>query len=243
MVSTWQTLFWLTPLLFIVAGGILVSFLLRKRTLSIWQTTFWWKQLLFIVAGGTAVFFLGTLLVSPTGPGSSRIIFALLAAYALLLLLLGPKFTKVTGLILLFVFLATFTICTRNRNRYGQKLKARVEKMRSQDGKPEGVHGGEMAFDTNSVPSPDEARRALIALVKSLPTDGPAALTLPALEREQPKSVGNRRFTLGRWEYDLGRKRFSLVVHAGPMFEVCEGKFIRDNSGAWKALMTRRLQN
>ena len=140
-----QTTFGLKPLLLIVAGGILVTFLLRKRTLSIWQTTSWWKQLLFIAAGLFLVSLLGSLLMSPTGPGSERIVYALLAAYALLLLLLGPKFTKVTGLILLCVFLWAFTISTRNMHRVGQELKARfeqrrkarIEKMGSQDGEPE----------------------------------------------------------------------------------------------------------
>ena len=82
--------------------------------ISIWRESIWWKQLLLIVAGGLLVALLGSLLVCPTGPGSDRIFFALLAAYALLLLLLGPKFTKITGFVLLCIFIAAFAIETRD---------------------------------------------------------------------------------------------------------------------------------
>jgi uncharacterized membrane protein YfcA len=101
---------------------------------SRWYETIWWKQLLFIVTGGLLVSVLGALVVCPTGPGSSRILFAMLAAYALLLLLLGPKFTKITGFILLCIFLGAFAMSTRSKNRFEDKMRARVEQMKTSDG-------------------------------------------------------------------------------------------------------------
>jgi ankyrin repeat protein len=104
-------------LLLILAAVLLVAFLgwlLARLIKSIRHESIWWRQLLLIVAGVLLVAFVGSLLHSPTGPGSGRIPLALLAAYALLLLLLGPKFTKITGLVLLCIFLAAFAIETRD---------------------------------------------------------------------------------------------------------------------------------
>ncbi|MHC4389100.1 MAG: hypothetical protein ACYSX1_10880, partial [Planctomycetota bacterium] len=117
MLSIWHDTIWWKQLLLILAAVLLVAFLgwlLARLIKSIRHESIWWRQLLLIVAGVLLVAFVGSLLHSPTGPGSGRIPLALLAAYALLLLLLGPKFTKITGLVLLCIFLAAFAIETRD---------------------------------------------------------------------------------------------------------------------------------
>ena len=98
----------------------------------------WWKQLLLIVTGVVLVSSFGALLISPTGAGSDGIFYAVLAAYAIGLVLLGPKFTKITGLVLLCIFLGGFVMSTINRNSYLEELRARrahFGQMRTSDGR------------------------------------------------------------------------------------------------------------
>lgn len=97
----------------------------------IWNETVWWKQLLFIVAGGVLVSLLGAMLISPTGPGSSRVLFAVLAAYAFLLVLLGPSFTKIAGLVLFCFFIIAFAVGTKSKIRFEKNMKTRTEQMRT----------------------------------------------------------------------------------------------------------------
>jgi hypothetical protein len=136
MLSIWHDAIWWQQLLLIAAGVLLLAlfgWLLARLMKSIRYETIWWKQLLLIVAGGLLVALLGSLLVSPTGPGSGRIGLALLAAYAVLLVLLGPKFTKITGFALLCIFLAAFAMSTRDRKRHLDKMRKRVKQMKTSD--------------------------------------------------------------------------------------------------------------
>lgn len=96
---------------------------------SIWHKATWRKQLLFIVAGGLLTSVPATMLISPTGPGSDRIAYIVLAVYVFFLVLLGPKFTKIIGIVLLCIFLVAIAMETRSRNRFEKKMKAGIEQM------------------------------------------------------------------------------------------------------------------
>jgi len=125
---------WLLPLLTILA--CVIVFVLSARLLRpSWHKTVWWKQLVFIAAGGLLGAVLGSILTYPTGPGSERIVFAVLAAYAFLLLLFGPRFTKFIGVVLLCVFLGAFAISTRNKNHFEKTMRMRVEQMKTYEEK------------------------------------------------------------------------------------------------------------
>ena len=99
----------------------------------------------------------------------------------------------------------------------------------------------EAGLEKQAVITPAQAKDALVQLVESFPRDSLSGMTLPNLKEERPRHLGGEEYRMGPWDVDLARSRFSIVIDTGLAVEVREGTFVRDTSGAWKAVVTRTL--
>ena len=88
-----------------------------------------------------------------------------------------------------------------------------------------------------------QARAALIILVESLPADSLAARTLPDLEADKEQVIEGGWVSIGRWECNIALKRFAIHIEFGEVLESFQGRFSRDTSGTWKAIIEEQIQS
>jgi disulfide bond formation protein DsbB len=120
---------WAITVVSVVALGLILAGI-RK-----WPKIAWWKQVLLILGGYVCVFHLGVLLISPTGPGSERIVFILLLVYSFVLAILGSRIVRVIGLLLALVFIIMVILSTKERWDFEGRMKEKAQQQSLEIGK------------------------------------------------------------------------------------------------------------
>jgi hypothetical protein len=91
--------------------------------------------------------------------------------------------------------------------------------------------------------TPEIARTALIAMVESLPEDSLPGLTLHDLKTSSAVSLDANWISLGRWQCDLAKKNFNLIISSPPIYNQFGGEFKKTRGGAWEAVITNVTQS
>ena len=102
---------------------------------------------------------------------------------------------------------------------------------------------GQRNAEPENALSVDDARAALIVLVKSLPAGTFAARSLDALKNDQARVLEDGGVALGPWLCYFSLKRFSFSFASAHMLEIYEGEFVRDSKGTWRAVVDREARN
>jgi len=123
---------------------------MKNRRVSVWFSTWpWAHQMVLVLVGYAMAGLLGTALVAPTGPGSSRICYLVLLGYSLVVVLFGARLMKVFAGILAIVFVIGIVSETKARESYLVKMieRERTEFMKRRATQP----SKEISISTNVV--------------------------------------------------------------------------------------------